>query len=272
MKNLSYRAISAVIALSILVVALYIGKEKGIYALTFFAVARSAYEVARMFFAVSYPPFVKRFFVALALIVFLIITIDQLQHAVNFAIIFSFVIVASFGVVFHKYFKDLDQILTFVAKTCLGLVYTTFLPATVIWMTKADYGLQWFLCLLAVVFAGDIGAYLFGTTFGKTKIAPALSPNKSVQGALGGLLFSVGAGCAFQFFIPTAPLLVLVACGLLGGIFGQIGDFFESLIKRVSGVKDSGSIMPGHGGVLDRLDGVLLSAPLFYFVAVTLSH
>lgn len=225
--------------------------------------------MARMFFSNEYPTFVKRFFVVLSTSIFILITRDQFQYAANFAMIFSFVIVASAGVLFHTHFKNLDQILTFVAKNCLGLIYTSFLPATVVWMTKAPYGLQWFFCLLCVVFAGDIGAYLFGVTMGKTKIAPLLSPKKSVQGSIGGLLFSLIAALSFQIFIPHIPIWIFVTCGLLGGMFGQIGDFFESLIKRVSGVKDSGSIMPGHGGVLDRLDGVLLAAPLFYFMAVT---
>jgi phosphatidate cytidylyltransferase len=121
--------------------------------------------------------------------------------------------------------------------------------------------------LLAVVFAGDIGAYIFGSIFGKTKIAPLLSPKKSLQGGIGGLLFSAMAAVGFSYFLPNTPVFVLFFCGLLGGLLGQVGDFFESLVKRVAGVKDSGSIMPGHGGVLDRLDGVLLAAPLFYVIS-----
>ncbi|MCC2679460.1 MAG: phosphatidate cytidylyltransferase [Pseudobdellovibrio sp.] len=267
MKNLSYRAISAVVALVILVAALYYGQINGIYALVLFVVIRGSFEVARMFFAVDYPRFVKRLFVSMSTAVFILITLPQLSHFSNVAMIFSFVLVASFGVLFHKSFKDLDQILTFVAKNTLGLIYTCFLPATVVWMTRSPYGMQWFLCLLAVVFAGDIGAYIFGLNFGKHKIAPALSPKKSLEGAIGGLFFSAMASMVFINFIPTVPIYVFGFLGILGGMFGQIGDFFESLIKRVSGVKDSGSIMPGHGGVLDRLDGVLLSAPIFYFFA-----
>ncbi len=271
MKNLSYRAISAVVALFILIAALYFGQEKGIYALCFFTVIRGSFEVARMFFSTEYPRFVKRLFVCMSTAIFLLITVKQSQLVISFSLIFSFVLIASFGVLFHRAFKNLDQILTFVAKNCLGVVYTCFLPATVVWTTQAPNGVAWFLCLLSVVFAGDIGAYIFGVNFGKDKIAPLLSPNKSVQGAIGGLFFSVLMALCFKYYIPGPPLAVFAVTGLLGGFFGQIGDFFESLIKRVSGVKDSGSIMPGHGGVLDRLDGVLLSAPLFYFVATYFS-
>ena len=271
MKNLSSRALSAIAALSLMVAALYYGQTLGIFALTLFVVVRGSFEIARMFFSQDYPRFVKRLFVSLATFVFIVITLDRFSYLANFGMIFSFVFVASFGVLFHKSFTNLDQILTFVAKNCLGLIYTSFLPATVIWMSKSTNGIEWFLCLLAVVFAGDIGAYIFGVTMGKTKVAPTLSPNKSLEGAMGGLLFSVATAIGFHFIIPDVPLYVMMPLGLFGGFFGQIGDFFESLIKRVSGVKDSGSIMPGHGGVLDRLDGVLLAAPIFYLVAAALS-
>lgn len=271
MKNLSSRIISAVIALVVLVLAVYYGREKGIYLFVLFAVVRGSFEVARMFFTVDHPPFIKRMFVSLSTIVFLIVTQESLRFVSGVAIILSFVLVASLGIVFHKHFRDLDQILTFVSKTCLGLVYICFLPAAVVWTTQSNNGIEWFLCLLAVIFAGDIGAYIFGVNFGKTKLAPLLSPKKSIEGAFGGLLFSTLAAAGFQFLLPNTPVTVLLLCGLLGGVLGQIGDLFESLIKRVSGVKDSGSIMPGHGGILDRLDGVLLAAPLFYLAATYFS-
>lgn len=267
MTNLSFRVLSAAAALAIFIPTVYFGRETGVYLLALFVVIRGSFEMARMLFADRYPRFVKRLFVALATIIFLIVTQDQLKFAANFAFTFSFILMASFGIFLHRHFKDLEQILTFATRNSLGMVYICFLPANVVWTTQTPYGLMWFLCLLCVVFAGDIGAYLFGVTIGKNKIAPTLSPKKSVEGAIGGLLFSVLAGSAFYLLIPEVPLYVFVLCGLFGGFFGQVGDFFESLIKRVSGVKDSGSIMPGHGGVLDRLDGVLFAAPVFYFVS-----
>lgn len=267
MKNLSSRIFSAAVALLVLFLALYFGRESGVYLITFFVVVRGSFEIARMFFNENYPKNVKRFFVGLSSIIFLIVTQEHLRVLSGVAMIFSFVLIVCFGVLLHKQFKSVDLILTFVAKNCLGLIYACFLPATVVWTLQTNNGMEWFLCLLAVVFAGDIGAFLFGVKFGKTKIAPLLSPNKSLQGSFGGLLFSTLAGFSFIFILPNTPLPVLLLCGILGGFFGQIGDFFESLMKRVSGVKDSGSIMPGHGGVLDRIDGVLLSAPWFYIVA-----
>lgn len=271
MTNISYRILSAIAAFIIVTGSIYFWEKTGAYLLCLFCVVRGSFEMARMFFSIQYPKFVKIQFIFLTTAIFLLITQDQLRYLADFALIFSFVFIASFGVIFHRLFKDLDQALIFIAKSCLGLVYICFLPATVVWIILTNNGLEWLFCLLAVVFAGDIGAYLFGATFGKTKIAPTLSPKKSVQGAIGGLFFSLVAALSFKYFIPSAPLYVFVICGLFGGVLGQIGDFFESLIKRVSGVKDSGSIMPGHGGILDRLDGVLFAAPLFYIIAVNFS-
>lgn len=267
MKNLSSRIISAIVALIILTLFVYFGGDKGIYVIAIFTVARASFEMARMFFTNEYPSFTKSLYVVLSTATFFLISQEQLRSISGVALILSFIFIATFAIIFHKSFKSLDQILTFVAKSSMGLVYTCFLPACIIWTTQTNNGMEWFFCLLAVVFAGDIGAFLFGVKFGKTKLAPTLSPNKSLEGSLGGLLFSTAAAFGFQYFLPNTPIYVLLTCGLLGGFLGQIGDFFESLIKRVSGVKDSGTIMPGHGGILDRLDGVLLASPLFYLAA-----
>ena len=171
------------------------------------------------------------------------------------------------GIVFHKKFNDLQTIFDYVAQSAFGTIYTAVIPAIVSGLVYSQKGMYWFFCLLAVIFAGDIGAYLFGVTMGNRKVAPTLSPKKSLEGAIGGLIFSTLAAYAFSFILTDVALPVLLMCGFFGGLLGQIGDFFESLIKRVSGVKDSGTIMPGHGGVLDRIDGVLLASPLFYFAA-----
>lgn len=271
MKNFSYRAISAIIAAAIFVGAVYYGNKTSVYIMCLLTVVRGSFEMARMIFSNEHPKFVKAFFIIMSSLLFLLITQDQTKYIANFALILCFIIVACVGIIFHQSFKDLEQILTYVAKSCFGFAYLCFLPATVAWTIETNYGMEWFFCLLAVVFAGDIGAYLFGATIGKHKIAPQLSPKKSLEGALGGLFFSLITALSFKYILTTIPLYILAIGGLFGGLLGQLGDFFESLIKRVSGVKDSGTIMPGHGGILDRLDGVLFAAPLFYFLATYFS-
>lgn len=124
---------------------------------------------------------------------------------------------------------------------------------------------RWLLTALAVVWAADTGAYFAGRAFGRHKLAPRISPNKTIEGLLGGLLAGTAAGIAFSLYAGATgeqlPQVALVA--LVAAMFSVIGDLFESLLKRHVGVKDSGRLIPGHGGVLDRLDGVLAALPVF---------
>ena len=125
--------------------------------------------------------------------------------------------------------------------------------------------------LVAVVKCGDIGAYTIGRLFGRTKLAPVLSPGKTVEGALGGLVFACGAAyLVFWMMDTSAPTgLGWLVYGLLVGIAGMVGDLAESLLKRDAGRKDSSTWMPGFGGVLDVLDSVLLAAPVAYLCWAT---
>ncbi len=127
-------------------------------------------------------------------------------------------------------------------------------------------GLQWIVLLMAVVWLGDSGAFFMGRKYGKTKLYPVISPNKSVEGALGGILFSLVAAvlCKLTFF-HSLDFVDCFVTGIVGGTFGQLGDLVESMIKRSVAVKDSGYVMPGHGGFFDRFDGIIFAAPFFYF-------
>ncbi|MEE9275914.1 MAG: phosphatidate cytidylyltransferase [bacterium] len=123
------------------------------------------------------------------------------------------------------------------------------------------------LYLLAVVWANDIAAYYVGRGFGRRRLAPALSPEKTVEGAIGGLVGGVAAGALWAAGggIPALGPLAAGATALILGVLAQTGDLFESLVKRAAGAKDAGALIPGHGGVLDRIDGLLLAAPPFYY-------
>src|SRR5699024_7397069 len=131
-------------------------------------------------------------------------------------------------------------------------------------------GHRWLLLALAIVWAADTGAYFAGRRFGgklfkERRLAPRISPNKTIEGLLGGLLAAVAGGVVFAPLAGAAasqlPAVALVA--LLAAGFSVLGDLFESLLKRHAGVKDSGNLIPGHGGLLDRLDGVLAALPVF---------
>ena len=121
-------------------------------------------------------------------------------------------------------------------------------------------GLVAILFLVGVVWATDIGAYFAGRAIGGPKLLPAVSPNKTVSGALGGLICAVAAGLVMHglFGVPSAMAAVLLALGL--SVLAQMGDLFESWLKRRAGVKDSGTAIPGHGGIMDRVDGLVFAA------------
>lgn len=129
----------------------------------------------------------------------------------------------------------------------------------------AEMGFWMVMFVLSIVWTTDIGAYLIGRKFGKNKLAPLISPNKSIEGSVGGILSAVLVGLLYiQFYNPlqfSAGILIFLT--ILMSMVGQLGDLTESAFKRYFGVKDSGKILPGHGGVLDRLDSMMFVMPLF---------
>lgn len=174
-------------------------------------------------------------------------------------------------------YKDHPNAFETVIKQITGLVYLPLGLSLAVMIHGGAHGATWIFLLLIIVFIGDTGAYYAGTYLGKHKLLPAVSPGKTVQGAIGGLSATVGAGCLINFFLPSMPwgldmprlpwamaVLFFVAVS----ICGQIGDLFESVMKRDAGVKDSGVIFPGHGGLLDRIDAVLFAIPVMYLFKV----
>jgi phosphatidate cytidylyltransferase len=149
-----------------------------------------------------------------------------------------------------------------------GLLYVPLLLSQLILLRAEPHGEYWILLMLTIVMAGDSAAYYIGSAFGRHKLYPAVSPNKSIEGALGGLAGSVaGAFIAKLTFFHQISAVDCIVTALLLGILGQLGDLFESLLKRSCGVKDSGTIVPGHGGILDRLDSILFAAPAAWWYA-----
>ena len=152
----------------------------------------------------------------------------------------------------------------------MGFFYVPFLLGHLILVRGEPFGSQWVLLLLVIVMSGDSAAYYVGSSFGRNKLYPVVSPNKSREGAVGGLAGSIiGALCFKWLFFPELTVADAAICAFLLGMLGQVGDLFESLLKRSFGVKDSGQIVPGHGGILDRLDSILFAAPaLFYYACM----
>lgn len=138
--------------------------------------------------------------------------------------------------------------------------------AALAWIHASEpNGHRWLLAALAIVWAADTGAYFVGRKFGKRKLSPRISPNKTIEGMLGGVVAGVIVGVVFALLAGATPaqLPIVALVALVAVLFSVIGDLFESLLKRHAGVKDSGHLIPGHGGILDRIDGVVAALPVF---------
>ncbi len=162
--------------------------------------------------------------------------------------------------------KDHAQSLIAVALTVFGLLYISWFLSFLIKMRFLEGGILWIAYLVTVTKTEDIGAYMIGTLLGKHPLAPHISPKKTVEGTLGGLFFSMIVSVLWYSHLPlrfSFPHLLVL--GLLIGVVGQIGDLSESLMKRFCNAKDSGALLPGMGGVLDAVDSILFTAPIFYF-------
>jgi phosphatidate cytidylyltransferase len=126
------------------------------------------------------------------------------------------------------------------------------------------------LLLLALVWAADIGAYFTGRTFGRNKLCPNVSPGKTIEGALGGVILSLVVGALYVLMTTDKPTLEIYfnfgVLSLIVSLVSILGDLFESILKRLADVKDSGKILPGHGGLLDRIDSLTCAAPIFFLL------
>jgi phosphatidate cytidylyltransferase len=132
-------------------------------------------------------------------------------------------------------------------------------------LKRLDQGGVLILLLLLLVWASDIGAYISGKAWGRNKLAPNVSPGKTREGLWGGLLCCVLVGAVYGLAreLPLLQLVYLVVLSLCTGLASVLGDLFESMLKRHQGIKDSGCMLPGHGGVLDRIDSLTAAAPVF---------
>jgi phosphatidate cytidylyltransferase len=163
-------------------------------------------------------------------------------------------------------YEQFPLLLPELALSCLGLLYVPFLLGHFFWLWQLPQGRYWLLWFLLVIFAGDTGAYYSGRWFGVKKLYPQVSPGKTVAGSVGGLAASLAAGLAFGLWLPLGTELPgLIGLALLAAVVGQFGDLFESMLKRRAQVKDASSLLPGHGGLLDRLDSLTFTGAILFY-------
>lgn len=172
-----------------------------------------------------------------------------------------------------RFQKDFSKMLTGVGVTILGVIYVAFLGGFLVatrmgFENRVNLSTHLLAYFFLVIFGSDIGAYLVGRALGKHKLAPAISPGKTVEGLIGGLMAAAAAAAvATWWFFPELPYQYSVPLAITLAGVGVLGDLAESAMKRGAGAKDAASILPGHGGFLDRLDSLLFGAPILYYFA-----
>ncbi|MBV8516485.1 MAG: phosphatidate cytidylyltransferase [Acidobacteria bacterium] len=170
--------------------------------------------------------------------------------------------------------RPLDDSLPSSAVSVLATTYVGMLGGSLIRL-RNDFpdGAKLVFFLLLVVWMGDTGAYYFGRAFGRHKMSPRISPKKTIEGGIGGVFTSVVAAVIIHFtFFPAFPLLHAIIAGVILSIAGMIGDLTESMWKRSADVKDSGTLLPGHGGMLDRFDSIFFTTPILYCYWTLIVH
>lgn len=189
-------------------------------------------------------------------------TQDFQNHLLAFT---AFLIIALF--VHHLLLKGSESDNSRLPKVLYATIYL-FLPTSLaisIAFTNGTWEPRYLLGLFFILWANDTFAYLTGITIGRHKLIERLSPKKSIEGLVGGIIGAMLVGYLISLFWPILSTMEWLVFALLVAIGGTLGDLFESSIKRSAGVKDSGNVIPGHGGILDRLDSFLISVPILYF-------
>ena len=178
---------------------------------------------------------------------------------------FFIVIACLFIFVLQFIRRDSSQALASIAVTLFGLLYIAWLFSFFVKLKFMPGGALLVSFVVLVTKMGDIGAYLVGSLIGKRNLIPRISPHKTVEGTIGALVFSVLSAILSKLYLPNFPMGHLIVLGFLLGILAQVGDLAESLLKRDCGVKDSGTIFSGFGGMFDLIDSLLFTTPIFYF-------
>lgn len=258
MKALPLRVLSALVALGILFLSYHFGAKDGVFGLSSVFVLIVCFEYSKLFFKDRSLQIL--FFLASSFDFFLevLLPVNSLWSTISILMMVSIFVLAQIQAK-----TSLESGVSSLGMAALGLFYCSWLPYFVIQILYLEAGLNWFIFFLCIVFIGDSTAYIVGSLFGRVKLLEKISPQKTVEGALGGMIGSVLVGVAGSFYL-NLPLAFIIPLSILTGVLAQVGDLLESLFKRVAQVKDSGHIMPGHGGIMDRIDGLYFSAPFFY--------
>jgi phosphatidate cytidylyltransferase len=257
--NLAARVATAVVLVPPLLLAIDARRPEWVWGVVFAATGIALHE----YFAMTFDDAVER---AVGILLGLGAAALLYWHRAGGAIVLPGVVVLPALFLLFRY-RELDTVVARLGKMSFGLVYAGVLLSYLAFL-KRDFGGDWVILVLTTAFFADTGAYFAGRAFGKTKLYPAISPGKTRAGAVGGLAGSIlAAVIAELWYMKQLGWGHGIALTVVGSALGQCGDLIESMIKRACGVKDSGKLLPGHGGMLDRVDAVLLIAPWMYLYA-----
>jgi phosphatidate cytidylyltransferase len=193
----------------------------------------------------------------------------ELEHDVEEFLLYLFIPVLIFWLTMLLYVKQFPHLPSFFNTTSALLFIGVFVLIPpwlgLVYLKALEPAGELVLTAIAIIAIADTGAYFSGKKFAKNKLAPELSPGKTIEGVIGGLVFNAVFVAAMSWYLDfsTEEILVFLVAALLTAAFSVLGDLFESLMKRHVGVKDSGALLPGHGGVLDRIDGWTAAMPVF---------
>lgn len=260
---LKQRVITAVVALIIFIPIIYLGGTLiEVAALVLAGVAMSEVLIMKKIILVS-----PEAIISILGTLFLVAPkawLNDLPEQLNTPFVFTlFALALMLRLVFSRNRFNFDD----AGVLCLSMLYIGF--GFNMFVQARDIGLSMLMYLLLTVWSTDSGAYLIGRQIGKTKLAPQISPNKTWEGSIGGTVVAIIVGILFSvsgvlhFGVVTTILMTLFL-----SVAGQLGDLIESSLKRFYGVKDSGKILPGHGGILDRFDSLLLVLPMAYLLGI----
>ena len=272
---LKKRIITALWFAPLLVIVVWFGREPGFTALMVTFGILAALEFYRMVATSKAPPFT---YFGLIWTAFFILSrnselLSILEPHFNLGLLTpllltSAVVLPLIGLLSRR---QKEGAFTTWAWTIAGILYVGWLLSYLVALRGLDSGRNWVFFALFITWASDTTAFFIGRRFGRHKLAPNISPGKTWEGTIGGIVGAIIM--SILFFTPTPfhlPLVYWQAIGLsiLVSIFGQLGDLVESLIKRNMGVKDSGKLMPGHGGILDRLDSIIFASIVVYYYVI----
>jgi phosphatidate cytidylyltransferase len=271
MSNLVVRALSGAVFVALMLGAIYFGQITTMILVTLLA-GIGLFEYVQMVSRIEHISIAPILFIATGLVLFILpLYSGYFLFFINVFILPVCVVIIVLYIIDFLFAKD---------KGFYGLVAAIFgylyilIPFFIVVLIRdfsEENGWKYLFSMFVIIWTNDTFAYLTGRTFGKTKLFERISPKKTWEGTIGGLLFSLIAGVSIAYtldesFVKWSILALFIA---LAAIFG---DLFESLLKRTAGIKDSGNIMPGHGGVLDRFDAVLFAAPVFWVLWPLLSE